>query len=96
MIVRAIDGRYLGHPFLFSIEKERPWQRLSPASKFTIVLERRSLAVGWSVPKKAKPEASAAPEAMPKAEAAPKRGGKREPKNPWPDRAKASKKKCKT
>ena len=34
MIVRAIDGRYLGHPCFFSIEKERPWQRLSPASKF--------------------------------------------------------------
>ena len=33
MIVRAIDGRFLGHPFFFSIEKERPWQRLSPASK---------------------------------------------------------------
>ena len=23
----------MGHPFFFSIEKERPWQRLSPASK---------------------------------------------------------------
>ena len=33
MIVGALDGRFLGHPFLFSIEKERPWQRLSPASK---------------------------------------------------------------
>ena len=34
MTVRAIDGRYLGHPFFFSIEEELPWQRLSPASKF--------------------------------------------------------------
>ena len=34
MIVRAVDGRFLDHPFLFSIEKERPWQRPSPASKF--------------------------------------------------------------
>ena len=34
MIVRAIDGRYLGHPLFFSIEKEWPWQRMSPASKF--------------------------------------------------------------
>ena len=33
MIVRAIDGRFLGHPFFFSIKKERPWERLSPASK---------------------------------------------------------------
>ena len=34
MIVRAIDGRYLGHPFFVSIEKERQWQLLLPASKF--------------------------------------------------------------
>ena len=34
MIVRAIDGRYLNHPFFCSIEEELPWQRLSPASKF--------------------------------------------------------------
>ena len=33
MIVRAIDGRFVGHPFFLSIEKERPWQRLSKASK---------------------------------------------------------------
>ena len=34
MIVRAIDGRYLGHPLFFFHRKERPWQRVSPASKF--------------------------------------------------------------
>ena len=33
MIVRAIDGRFVGHPFFLSIQKERPWQRLSQASK---------------------------------------------------------------
>ena len=64
MIIRAIDRRYLGHPFIFSIPKERPWQRLSPASKFiklqihttstgttskTLILEQQSpAAAGFS------------------------------------------------
>ena len=40
--IRAIDGRYLGHPFFLFIGKERPWQRLSSASKFIeLVLEDR-------------------------------------------------------
>ena len=35
VIVRAIDGRFLGHPFFSPSTnfKERLWQRLSPASK---------------------------------------------------------------
>ena len=44
MIVRAIDGRFLGHPFIFSIEKERPWQRLSPRPESRIG-HRRSLSL---------------------------------------------------
>ena len=35
-IVRAMDGRFLDHLFFFSIEKERPWQRLLPASELIL------------------------------------------------------------